>query len=237
MFLIPFIGFLYLLRKWFIIVKNRTSFIKDVKPGMVELKGNAIPWGSELISPLMNIPCVRYRTRIYRYIEGYYNDQRYTEQKNVWEEERGSKFILTDGTGSVRVDPRDHQFDMKQVFHYQLKRKEVPPWPIERFLSTKPRRFGAVLRTLSGPFYFEESLIPIGQEIYVLGSAERIPPKDIRLANEKTGDLQITKRGDFFLSLKGEKGMVFKYKWGSIGLLAFSAAILGFYIFILLSVI
>jgi hypothetical protein len=228
MFLIPLGISIYLLRKWYIIKSTAQTMIKDLKPGLVEIKGNAIPWGHELIAPFTRMPCTRYMSRIYRYIEREVNDHEYYEQKNVWQEIRGNKFILTDGTGSVRVDPKDHVIDMKKVLYEEVNGVSYP-WPIERFFMSKPKRFRSKVMFKGGPFYFEETVLPIGQEVYVLGTAEKIPPGGIRLKGEKAGDMQIVNRDEFFLSFGGEKEAAFKYKWGGILLLIFALSILLFY--------
>jgi len=235
MFLIPLCISIYLLSKWYIIVKLHPTRIKDLQPGLVEIKGNAIPWGNELTAPFTRTPCVRYMSRIYRYVRRGYGDNEYYEQKNVWQEMRGNKFILTDGTGSVRVDPKDHVIDMKRVLYEEVKSRVSYPWPIERFFMSKPRRFRSKVMFKGGPFYFEETLIPIGQEVYVLGNVEKIPHGGIRLEGEDVGDMQLVKRKDFFISLGGERGASAKYKWGGIFLMIFAVSILLFYAFIMIA--
>ncbi len=81
-----------------------TSTVGALAAGEVRLVGNLQPVALTLISPLQSRPCLYYRARV-RQGSG-------RDETTIFEEQRAIGFVLDDGTGGVRVLPRDAHWDV-----------------------------------------------------------------------------------------------------------------------------
>ncbi|MEM8963329.1 MAG: E3 ubiquitin ligase family protein, partial [Acidobacteriota bacterium] len=154
-----------------------------------------------LISELAQQPCVYYAMRVTReYEETYWdtddrgNRVRRTRRGSqvMAENRRHIPFEVEDATGSVRVDPSGadmvaepvlSEFRQEQGQHLQMGQFRLPV-----------AYGGAGTRTLG--YRYQEEIIPLGREIYVLGEA-----------SDAEGRLSVGRPSDgstFLVSMKGE---------------------------------
>ena len=179
---------------------------KDIGAGsfnqVTEVKGT-IECGSPLVSELSQTSCVRYSMSVTReYEESYW--ERDDKGNQVQRTRRGSEsvaantrsvpFQVRDATGSIEVDPEGASFVDEKVF--------------SRFEQGSSFRFGGFSLDVGGfmspggrrtiGYRFEESVIPVGRQVYVLGEAV-----------DSGGRLRVRKPGQkgaaFIVSLKSEE--------------------------------
>jgi hypothetical protein len=80
-----------------------TSSLDGIAAGEVRVSGVVEPLGSTLVSPLQSRPCVWYRARV---------DETGDNGRVLLNEERSQEFTLRDGTGSIRVLPREARWEI-----------------------------------------------------------------------------------------------------------------------------
>jgi hypothetical protein len=85
-----------------------TSRIATLAAGEVRVTGVVAPAEVTIQSPLQDVPCVWYRSRV----SGGERD----ESGDLWADERGVGFSVDDGSGRVRVFPRDAMMDVGDRF-------------------------------------------------------------------------------------------------------------------------
>jgi len=190
-----------------------SSVAKDIGAGsfnqIVEVKGK-IECDQPLASELSQTPCVHYSMKIDREWEETYWDtdsEGHRTQKtrrgsdNVSSNTRSIPFLVRDATGTIKVDPTGASIDSEKVFS-RFDPGEISGGSIRigRFaLNLASNLMGGGRRTLG--YRYEESAVPLGRDIYVLGEAV-----------DSSGELRIQnpsqKGGKFIVSLKSEEQLV-----------------------------
>jgi hypothetical protein len=84
-----------------------TSRVSTLAAGEVRISGTVVPAEVLIESPLQGASCVWYRARVSRMGD---------RDGTVWDEERGIGFRVDDGSGSIRVFPRDAVLDVEDRF-------------------------------------------------------------------------------------------------------------------------
>jgi hypothetical protein len=87
-----------------------TSPIESLAAGEVRVSGTVEPAEVVLVSPLQSRPCVWYRASV---VESHGR----AGSERLLDEERAVGFRVTDGTGTIRVFPRDGRFDAPDALH------------------------------------------------------------------------------------------------------------------------
>lgn len=90
------------------VADTATSRIATLAAGEVRVSGVVEPAGVTLVSPLQSATCVWYRSRVSR-VDG-------DASESVWSDERGVGFRISDGSGAIRVFPRDARVDAEDRF-------------------------------------------------------------------------------------------------------------------------
>jgi hypothetical protein len=208
---------------------------KDIGPGsfnqIAEVKGR-IECSAPLVSELSQTSCVYYSMSVTReYEETYW--ERDADDHQVQRTRRGSEsmssnvrkvpFLVRDSSGTIEVDPEGAKiFDEKVFSEFQQGEARGDGFRFGGF-SFNPSSFAALSggrRTIG--YRFEESAIPVGRDIYVLGEAV---DSGGRLRVCKPG----TKGASFIVSLKSEEQLAAGAKSTATGLsiAAIVAGVLG----------
>lgn len=199
------------------------SVAKDIGAGsfaeIAEVKGT-IRCESPLISELANAPCVYYSMHVSREYEETYWD---TDSKGnrVQKHRRGSEtvsqntrscaFVVEDATGRVKVDPTGAAITGEKVYdRFEPGEPSSPAVSVGRWsFDLGSVRLGSGRRTLG--YKYEESIVPVGKPIYVLGEAA-----------DSGGELAVRKPSkkdtSFIVSLKSEEELTRSAKGSSKGL-------------------
>jgi hypothetical protein len=186
------------------------SVAKDIGAGsfaeVAEVKGT-IRCDSPLISELANAPCVYYSMQVTReYEEAYWETD--SKGNKVQKHRRGSEtvsqntrscaFDVEDATGRVTVDPAGAAITGEKVYdRFEPGEPSSPAVSIGRWrFDMGSVKLGSGRRTLG--YKYEESIVPVGKPIYVLGEAAD--------AGGKLAVRKPTKKGtSFIVSLKTEE--------------------------------
>ncbi|OHE68259.1 MAG: hypothetical protein A2413_01395 [Treponema sp. RIFOXYC1_FULL_61_9] len=189
------------------------SVAKEIGPGsfnqIAEVKGT-IECGSPLVSELSQTPCVRYSMSVTReYEETYWetDDKGNRSQKtrrgseSVANNTRSVPFLVRDSTGTIAVDGEGASYVDEKVFsQFRPGESSGQNLVFGRF-SFNPASFAALAggrRTLG--YRFEESAVPVGRDVYVLGEAVDSEGRLRVRKPEKKG-------ASFIVSLKSEEQM------------------------------
>ena len=186
------------------------SVAKDIGAGsfaeVAEVKGT-VRCDAPLTSELANAQCVYYSMHVTREYEETYWD---TDSKGnrVQKHRRGSEtvsqntrscpFDVEDATGKVAVDPSGASLTGEKVYDkFEPGEPGSPAVSIGRWrFDLSSVRLGAGRRTLG--YKYEETIIPVGRPIYVLGEASD--------AGGKLAVRKPTKKGtSFIVSMKSEE--------------------------------
>ncbi len=183
---------------------------KDIGPGsfnqITEVKGT-IECAAPLVSELSETSCVHYSMSVTReYEETYWEND--SEGHQVQRTRRGSEsvasntrsvpFLIRDSTGTIEVDPDGAKiFDEKVFSQFQQGEVGGDGYRFGQFsFGSSFASFAGGRRTIG--YRFEESAIPLGRALYVLGEAV-----------DTGGRLRVAKPGkkgaSFIVSLKTEE--------------------------------
>jgi hypothetical protein len=210
------------------------SVAKEIGAGsfnqIAEVKGT-IECSNPLTSELSQTKCVYYRMSVTReYEETYWetDDKGNRTQRtrrgseSVAGNTRSVPFLVRDASGAVSVEPEGASFVDEKVFsQFEQSGERGPARMFGRF-SFDPGSFGQTSGRRTLGYKLEESAIPLGRAIYVLGEAV---DSDGRL-RIRTPD---KKGAAFIVSLKNEEQLVQGAKSAAKGLkvAAIIAAVLG----------
>lgn len=175
-----------------------------------------------LTSPATNTPCLYYRHQVEQLEVDYDRDydgdyQREEHWRTVADSKRDVPFTIRDSSGAVGVNPDGASFVSKQTMNGQYGAYGVDVYRQEK----SDGIMGTVLDTISSlgggatnSFRTSEWVIPLGQQVYVLGNAVR------------QGDQCIIGKGNgpFIVSVKSEEQLTKRYIWTAVGWFAFGAA-------------
>lgn len=211
------------------------SVAKEIGAGsfnqIAEVKGT-VECADPLESELSGTRCVRYAMNVTReYEETYWetDDKGHRTQRtrrgsqSVASNARSVSFLVRDSAGTIAVDPDGASFVEEKVFsEYRPGDLRGGGLQFGRY-SFNPGSFAALAggrRTIG--YRFEESAVPVGRPIYVLGEAV-----------DRDGRLRICKPdkkgASFIISLKSEEQLVKGAQSSAMGLIvaAIVAAVLG----------
>lgn len=175
---------------------------------------------SPLISPAGNRECVYYKYSVEELVREYDTDEsgyrRTTESwRSVESDSQSTQFTISDQTGGIWVSPSGAEFVAREVMH------DSPGSYGQRSqgLSTAGTVLDVVMGSSdisTGRFRTSESVIPVGQPAYVLGS----------VYSSQSG-VQVAKgEGPFIVSCKSEAELQKKFKTHNV-LWAVGGAVLG----------
>lgn len=191
---------------------------------VTEVKGRIV-CDQPLTSELAQVPCVHYSMTVtHEYEEDYWetDDNGNREQKTrkgsdtVASNSRSVNFYVEDATGRVKVDPDGASLDTE---------KALSKFETSGGANLRMGSFSFQARALSGNrrslgYRYEEQIVPVGRDVYVLGEA-----------SDRDGELSVLKpgKGKFIISLKSEEELVQGTQsailWTKIG--AIASAVLG----------
>jgi hypothetical protein len=196
---------------------------KEIGPGsfnqISEIKGT-IECGDPLLSELSQTPCVYYSMNVTREYEETYWEQD-SNGNQVQRTRRGSEsvasnrrslpFLVRDATGTILVEPDGASFVDEKVFsQFEQGARSGSPYSFGRFsFDASPFMAAGGRRTIG--FRFEESAIPVGRAVYVLGE---VIDRNSRLRMAKPDQ----KGKSFIVSLKSEEEMKKGAQAGAKGL-------------------
>jgi len=177
-------GFRWLSRKR-LIENTPTSKVRSLAMGLVEVFGEAVPWKEKLEAPLSSKDCVYYKYLI----EEYKSSGKSGHWVVIDRGESQSPFFLKDETGMVLIDPKDADIAMSS--DVKIESSKDPPKNIKLFLSSRGLKYEGFLGINKHMRYQEWHLAP-GDELYIMGTAEDYPSKDI-IAKRGTANMIIRK--------------------------------------------
>ena len=175
---------------------------------LVEVKGQ-VGGENPLVSELTRTPCVYYSMQVSReYEETYYETDSNRNQvrrqrrarETVAQNTRSCPFEVEDATGRVGVDPTG-----AKIIAEKLLDRFEPGEPRSGSVSLGP--FSLDLGSLVGGgrrtigYRYEESVIPVGKPVYVVGEATDTPTGQIVIRKPT----RPTKGGGFLVSTKSEE--------------------------------
>lgn len=140
------------LRRYFSRSDTATSTIRGAAQGDVEILGKvkAIP-GHELTSPAIQVPCVRYKTRVSRSANG-------SVKPFFFKEDATRAFLIDDGTGEVFAPRLANSFNGLLLQTFKTIRR-LPEKLQDRLLSSSEYQGLDLPR---GPYEVDESVMPVG---------------------------------------------------------------------------
>lgn len=139
-----------------------TSSIRSVALGLVEVKGQALPFGNPLKAPFSEELCVYYQIKIYEHTQN--------STTLILKEESHDRFYLQDETGKMLVSPVGADVEVESVYEYTDAQDNMP-FNAERKLQDLGLSSSTTLR---GSMSIKEYVIGVGQEVYILGSAVQL---------------------------------------------------------------
>jgi len=206
-------------KKWKIMDEAPTRMVVDIEPGRVEINGKITSTpGKEMRSPLTGTTCVQYKVEVQEYRSSGKSHYWATIHKN----ERGGPFLVTDESGKVLVDPKKVKLQSVQTMRSEQGMFNEMNMAAQNYVQQLGIRdkgfFGVFKRTLR----VIESVIPVGQDLYVLGDAVEAQ-LDYTLENDLTvSPYTIKKKGTMILSFESEKKLSGKKKVAWISLYTIS---------------
>lgn len=215
---------LFQFRKWKVMADTPTRMVVDIEPGRVEVNGRIEPVPGRLYhSPLTSTPCVNYKVEVQEYRSSGRSHYWATIHKN----ERGGPFLVTDESGKVLVDPKKAGLSQVQTMNSQQgmfnEMNHVAQDYIQRTGIRDKGFFGVFKRTLR----VVESVIPAGQDLYVLGEAQELPMEPVLQNDPLVSPFTIKKKGLMILSYESETKLSNKKRAVWVTMLVI-AGILGF---------
>jgi hypothetical protein len=211
-----------------LVKETPTSKVSAVVPGLVEVKGYVdIPdeERDDIFSPIYQEECVYYKTKVQERISGG-GRRRRRKWKTFWEREFKTKFLLTDRTGTIVVDPEKADFDLgsKKMVRQGIFAKDVDK--VKRF-AKREKIDTKSLFGLNRELRYIEKFIPLGARVYVLGNAKEVPIDDdierdwevepcTIMKDGKKGILHIADMGEKAVINSLRKSMIWFIVFGSL---------------------
>lgn len=171
-----------------------TSEVESLAVGGAEVKGQARPVDGTLVSPLTREEAVLFDLEV----EEYHPEADGRNWQTVYTLTERVPFVLDDGTGTVRVEPDDASLDVQREERLYVDGGAPPPdelrwWAVDQGLAEpgearNPEDMTTTLRDMiagdvpdpgpeflvhstSGRRRYTETVLPAGEEVYVLGGA------------------------------------------------------------------
>lgn len=202
------------------IADTETTPVRDLQPGVAEVKGSAHPAedGDIMESPITLADSLATQVTVEKYQS---SSQGGGSWRTIHEEESAVPMNVDDGTGEVRVElPTDGKLNVEQI-RKRVGGGEEPPEPIRRFVEQEAEideatRYDLGLLSAGERRRYSEGFIEPGEEVYVLGTAREEAGWD---GEEYVID-EPTQSGDFILSNKSEEDLIKEGTWGGGFMLA-----------------
>lgn len=205
---------------------TETTAVRDVEPGVVELKGTARPAEDEgtVSGPISGKDAVASSVTVERYSSG----GKHSSWKTIHEQETVRPFVLDDGTGEVRVDPPDAAKVSLDEYRWVIDGDETEPDEVRRFVESADgvdaaEKAGDSLLGSGERRRYEEGVIEPGEDVYVFGQAVESDAGWGSEAYEVTGGSEV---GTFVLSDKSEEELTSGGVVGAVVLALFGAFVL-----------
>lgn len=199
-----------------------TSKVRSIAMGLVELFGKASVASTKLRSPFSGKDCVYYRYRIEEYKKRGKHSKWVVIDRGVTMD----YFYLEDETGKVLIDPKEAEIDIPLDFEFSSSLGRDPPEEIKNFLKNKGMSFEGFLG-MNKSMRYREYFIEPGDKLYVLGTAGDNPFVKEGSSQKNEADIMIQKGKSFYyISDKGEREVLKKFKWRVIGGLYGGAALI-----------
>lgn len=163
---LAYLGWTYW-RRYRRIVDTPTSAVKSLRDGFAEVKGRVVCLGEPLSSPLAKARCVHFRFRVTeRRKRG-----KHHHTVTVVDHQQHVPFGVDDGTGVVRVDPREAELHLATDVQTSSGFLSDAPPELEHLLQS---RYGASSQGLifNKSMRYTETSLGEGDHVYVLGPVE-----------------------------------------------------------------
>ncbi|MFC1722603.1 GIDE domain-containing protein [Nanoarchaeota archaeon] len=217
-----FKGFVWMRQKK-LIENIPTSKIRSLAMGLVEIKGKVLKGEKVLSSPFSSKPCVWYKYKI----EEYRKQGKNSRWVTIKHGREGVHFKLQDNTDDVLVDPEGAQIDIPQDGQFKSGVGNGAPAMIQQFcdaqgIRTKGWFFNRQMK-------YTEYFIEPGDDLYIIGTAGDNPFVDDTTGKKNVDDIMIQKGKNekfYYISDKGEKGVLKTLKWKVFGGLAGGAVLM-----------
>lgn len=199
-----FLGFRWLRQKR-LIENTPTSKVRSIAMGLVEIFGSALSAEKKILkSPFTAKDCVYYSYKI----EELRSNGKHTYWATIKKGNENVHFFLKDSTGAVLVDPEKAKVDVPVSFRYESRWGKDPPKEVIDFLQKTGIRFESFFG-INKTMRFTETMIPLKQEIYILGTAGNNPFVEDGTAKKNEQGIMIQKGREIYLiSTKQEKDLV-----------------------------
>ncbi len=200
----------------------RAQVERDVGPGSfvqrAEVKGQA-ECEEPLRAEFTGTPCAAYSVRLEREYEetqwetdseGHRTQKTVRSSETLSSQERRSPFWLKDATGRVRILPEGAELEMEKTLSRFESTLPGEQFKMGSFVFDLARAaLGAGRRTLG--YKYEESILPLGKPLYVLGEAAEQDGKVVIRRSTTKGERYI-------ISVKSEEELTAKLSKGAKGL-------------------
>jgi len=211
-----------------------TSKIRSIAMGLVEIMGQVIPIGNNIMkSPFANIDCVYYKYTVERWVKA--------KDSHHWRVVKSGKsdipFLLKDNTGSVLIDSSGANIEVTKVTYTSGSGKDPSPI-IKKFLKSRNLDYEGFFG-INYKMRYREALIKPNDSLYIIGTAADNPFKEDGSAQHSSDDIMIHKgKGKiYYISDRSEKKVLTSYKIKSIAGLIVGALIIIVSVYILLNMI
>ena len=213
-------------KKWKVMRDTPTRMIVDIEPGRVEVKGRIEPIpGRLLYSPLTSTPCVHFKVEVQEYRSNGKTHYWATIHKN----EMGGSFLVADESGMVLIDPRKAGLGEIQTMNSRQGMFDDMDRVAQDYIHSvgvnEKGFFGVFKRTLR----VVESVIPAGQDLYVLGDAQEISMEPVLENDPTVSPFTIKKKGLMILSYDSENKLSGQKKgaWIALYVIAVISLLIG----------
>lgn len=153
------------------IAATETTDVRNIRPGLVEVKGTARPVEGvdPHRAPISDVEAIASRVEVKK--------KAGNNWRTVHENRRTSPFVVDDGTGEVRVEPTEDarlNFDDREI---EVDPTEEPPRDVKRFakrsglVEEQGRSMIEARSRLYARWTYREGVLEPGEEVYVLGEA------------------------------------------------------------------
>lgn len=148
-------------RRYQLVAGIPTSAVRSMAGGVVELEGKAVA-ETTIEAPFSGADCLFYT---YAVEEGLPDDDAGRDWVHQAKDSDRDAFLLDDGTGRVRVDPRGAELWMPADLSERYEDIDDAPAQVRWAMEQEG------LDDISNPFRFSETYLEPGDEVYVLGEA------------------------------------------------------------------
>jgi hypothetical protein len=160
------------------------SKIRYIAGGLVEIKGKVLSGVKKFKSPLTNKNCIHYRM--------FFSDNSRISYRMVGRKIIDSTdFHIRDNTGKILVNVKNAEYDLQKYVEYihdENKRNSKISESLKRYLKSN----GILAKDMKN-FRVREYCVPVGSEMYIMGSAMKKPKSN----NKKGVDSLVINKDPF----------------------------------------